>query len=171
MYGRDYSKFSEEKFREDVSIQTWCHNTEDPNLLMSDFIWRLDGCAERHAPTKKLSPKEVKLKLKPWITPDIAKLIKIRDKLFSRKKRQPENKQVEEMYNRVRNKVSREMAKSKKEHYKSYFEEHNSNIKKTWEGIRKIVNVKKSTKFSISHLNVNGKIVDAPVDIANTLRR
>ena len=71
--------------------------------------------------TKKLSPKEVKLKLKPWITPDITKLIKIRDKLFSRKKRQPENKQVEEMYNRVRNKVSREMAKSKKEHYKSYF--------------------------------------------------
>ena len=43
----------------------------------------------------------------------------------------------------------------------------NSNIKKTWEGIRKIVNVKKSTKFSISHLNINGKIVDEPLDIAN----
>ena len=35
--------------------------------------------------------------------------------------------------------------------------------------IRKIVNVKKSTKFSISHLNVNGKIVDQPMDIANNL--
>ena len=88
MYGRDYSKFSEEKFREDVSIQTWCHNTEDPNLLMSDFIWRLDdGCAERHAPVKKLSPRDVKLRLNPWMNPEILKLIRIRDRLFSRKKR------------------------------------------------------------------------------------
>ena len=89
---------------------------------MSDFIWRLDGCAERHAPTKKLSPKEVKLKLKPWITPDIVKLINIRDRLFNRKKRQPENERVKEIYNRVRNKVSRELSKSKKDHYKSYFD-------------------------------------------------
>ena len=94
MYGRDFSKFSEEKFREDVSIKTWCHNNEDPNLLMSDFVWRLDGCAERHAPTKKLKPNEVKLKLKPWITPDIVKLIKIRDKLFNREK---DNQKMKEL--------------------------------------------------------------------------
>ena len=63
--------------------------------------------------------------------------------------------------------MCRELEKSKKEHYESYFDEMNTNIKKTWEGIRKIVNVKKSTKFSISHLNINGKIVDEPLDIAN----
>ena len=40
-------------------------------------------------------------------------------------------------------------------------------MKKTWEGIRKIVNVKKSTDFSISQLNVKGKIVDDALDIAN----
>ena len=134
---------------------------------MSDFVWRLDGCAGRHAPTKKLSPKEVKLKLKPWITPDIQKLIKIRDRLFNRKKRQPENERVKEIYNRVRNRINRELKKSKKDHYKSYFEEHDTNLKKTWEGIRKIVNVKKPTNFSISQLNVKGKIVDDPTAIAN----
>ena len=25
-------------------------DSTDANLLMSDFVWRLDGCAERHAP-------------------------------------------------------------------------------------------------------------------------
>ena len=105
--------------------------------------------------------------MKPWITPDIQNLIKLRDRLFERKKRQPENDHVREVYNRVRNRVSRQLEKSKKQHYESYFDEMNTNIKKTWEGIRKIVNVKKSTKFSISHLNMNGKIVDEPVDIAN----
>ena len=167
MYGRNLKNFSESSFRDDVSIQQWRQDTDDPNLLTYDLVRKLDGCAERHAPTQKLTPREVKLTLKPWITSEIQKLIRIRDRLFERKKRQPENDHVREVYNRVRNRVSRELEKSKKQHYESYFDEMNTNIKKTWEGIRKIVNVKKSTKFSISHLNVKGKIVDDPVEIAN----
>ncbi len=86
MYGRDYSKFTDDGFRDDVSIQPWLQQVNDPNLLMGDFVWRLDGCTERHAPMKKLSPHEIKLKIKPWINRDIQKLIKVRDKLFARKK-------------------------------------------------------------------------------------
>ena len=111
--------------------------------LTYDLIKKLDGCAERHAPTHKLNPRETKFALKPWITPEIQNLMRIRDRLFERKKRQPQNDHVREVYNRVRNRVSRQLEKSKKEHYESYFDEMNSNIKKTWEGIRKIVNVKK----------------------------
>ena len=59
------------------------------------------------------------------------------------------------------------LEKSQKEHYDSFFEEQTINIKKTWEGIRKIVNVKKSNRFTLSHLNVNGKMIDDACDIAN----
>ena len=156
MYRRNLRNFSEISFRNDVSIQQWRVDTDDPNLLTFDLVRKLDGCAERHAPTQKLTPKEIKLTLKPWITPEIQNLIKLRDRLFERKKRQPDNDHVGEVYTRVRNRVSRELERSKKQHYESYFDEMNTNIKKTWEGIRKIVNVKKSTKFSISHLNING---------------
>ena len=86
MYGRNLKNFSEINFRDDVSIQQWRVDTEDPNLLTYDLVSKLDGCAERHAPTQKLTPKEIKLTLKPWITPDIQKLIKLRD-LFERKKK------------------------------------------------------------------------------------
>ena len=168
MYGRDYSKFTDDAFRDDVSIQPWLDQTNDPNLLMADLVWRLDGCTERHAPMKKLSPRETKLKLKPWINRDIQKLIRVRDKLFARKKRQPDNERVRQAYNTVRNRVTHAIFKSKKEHYKSYFEEQKTNIKKTWEGIRKIVNVKKQSTFSISQLNINGKIIDDPQAIANS---
>ena len=167
MYRRNLRNFSENDFRNDVSIQQWRLDTNDPNLLTYDLVSKLDGCAERHAPTQKLTPKKIKLALKPWITTEIQNLMKVRDRLFERKKRQPDNEHVREVYNRVRNRVSHELDKSKKQHYESYFDEMNTNIKKTWEGIRKIVNVKKSTKFSISHLNINGKIVDEPIDIAN----
>ena len=168
MFGRDYSKFTEQNFRDDVSIQRWNHASTDTNLLMSDFVWRLNGCVDRHAPVKKLSPKDIKLTLNPWITPDIQKLIRIRDKLFARKKRQPDNTRVRELYNQVRNRVSRETQKSKGEYYKAYFNTHTSNIKKTWEGIRKLVNVKSNTNFSISQLNVNGSIIDDPTAITNS---
>ena len=42
----------------------------DVNFLAGDFVWRFNGCADRHAPIEKLKPKHIKLRLKPWITPD-----------------------------------------------------------------------------------------------------
>ena len=50
--------------------------------LFIDFHTKLQGCAGRHAPIKKLLPKEIKLKSKPWITTEIRKLIKVRNKIF-----------------------------------------------------------------------------------------
>ena len=165
MYGRNMKNFSEIAFRDDVSIQQWRLDTDDPNLLTYDLVKKLDGCAERHAPTQKLNQKEMKFKLKPWITPATQNLMRIRDRLFERKKRQPENDHVREVYNRARNRVCRQLEKSKKEHYESYFDEMNTNIKKTWEGIRKIVNVKKSTNNN----NNNNKMFLRICDIQQIL--
>ena len=53
MFKRDYSKFSEESFRDDV------------NEKFNDSYFKLEGCVERHAPLKKLTPKEIKLENKP----------------------------------------------------------------------------------------------------------
>ena len=75
-FQHDYSKFHAEIFRDDVSIQTWNTNLNNANDLFSDFHHELKGCADRHAPMKQLTPKEVKLTNKPWITPEISKMIK-----------------------------------------------------------------------------------------------
>ena len=139
MYGRNLKNFSEIDFRDDVAIQQWRRDTDDPNLLTYDLVSKLDACAERHGPTERLNHKKVKLALKPWITPDIQNLMKIRDRLFERKKRQPENDHVREIYNRVRNRVSRQLEKSKKEHYEAYFDEMNNNIKKLGKESEKLI--------------------------------
>ena len=60
MYKRNYSNFSEDSFRDDVSIQNFDNNFEDVNDQFKDFYLRLKGCIDRHAPLKKLTPKEVK---------------------------------------------------------------------------------------------------------------
>ena len=83
MYKRNYSTFSEDSFRDDISIQNFDNNL----VYVKDFYLRLKGCVERHAPLKKLTSKEIKLKHKAWITSDINKMIKIKNKLFQRKKK------------------------------------------------------------------------------------
>ena len=83
MYARNYSKFSNESFRDDVSIQKWDNNLEDVNDQFNDFLARLEGCVDRHAPIKELNQRENKLINKPWITKEIIKLIQKRNCIFN----------------------------------------------------------------------------------------
>ena len=171
MYGRDWSKYDRDKFRDEISNHQWLIDSNDPSVSMSDFYSKLGGSADQHVKIKKLSPREIKLKLNPWITPEIKKMLDLRDRLFARKKREPSNQRVEQVYKIARNRVSRKIQKSKQEYQDAYFVEHQNDIKKTWEGLRKLVNMKKSVRFSISQLNVNGVIVDDPAMIAEKLNK
>ena len=114
MVKRDYSNFSEGSFRDDVSIQNLNNYYEDVNDKFNDFYYKLEACVERQVPVKKLTLKEIKLEHKPWITSELNKMIKIRNKLFQRKKRQPNNEHNKRLYNLFRNRVIRELKQSKK---------------------------------------------------------
>ena len=78
----------------------------------NDFYTKLEGSVNRHAKLKKLLPKEVKMKNKPWLSADILKLLKVRNKVFVRKKRQSNNENCTRLYNLLRNRV-KEGKKSK----------------------------------------------------------
>ena len=169
IYQRDYFKFDNSLFRDDVSIQKWGATYENVNNQFNDLFWELNGCVERHAPIKELSPKEIKMKSKPWITPDITKLIRNRNKLFKRKKIQPNNENIKALYNQKRNQVNREIKRSKNIYYVQHFEDNSNNIKKISSGIREIVNLKNTTSPKVFQLNVNGKTVVNLKEIASNL--
>ena len=114
---------------------------------------------------KKLTPREIKIKNKPWLNEEIAKLIKLRNKAHARKKRQPNNVNCKRFYNLLRNRVHREIKKSKKQYYADYFADNVNNIKKTWEGIRKIANIRKMS-MKTTQLNIGGRVIDDETVIA-----
>ena len=95
--------------------------------------------------TLKEAVKDIKLKNIPWLCKAILKTSKMSNKVFARKKRQPSNKNHRRLYNLRRNRVH--------------------NMKTTWEGITKIVNVKKMTSKP-SQLNIDGKIIDDDKELA-----
>ena len=63
---------------------------------------------------------------------------RVRDRVFARKKREPNNARVDEVYKIARNRVNRKIHKSKKEHEEAYFAEHQADIKKNLGRTKKI---------------------------------
>ena len=61
------------------------------------------------------------------------------------------------------------LRKVKKIYYSEFFEINKMNIKKTWSGIREIVNIRNNTTPKITQLNINGKIIENPKAVANQL--
>ena len=57
-------------------------------------------------------------------------MIKIRNKLFQRKKRQPNNENNKRLHNLFRNRVIRELKKSQNIYYNEFFEVNSNSIKK-----------------------------------------
>ena len=57
-----------------------------------------------------------------------------------------------------------------KKYYADYFNEHVNNITKTWEGIKKIVNIKK-TSIRTTQLKIGGKIIDNDKEIATNFNK
>ena len=72
----DYSKFQSQQFRDDVSIQNWNSDLPNVNELFMIFTPNYKDVLKDMLHLKTLSPKEIKLKTKPWITKEISKLIK-----------------------------------------------------------------------------------------------
>ena len=168
IYKRDYSTFSENSFRDDVSIQNFNDQLDDVDDQFQDFYLKLQGCVDRHAPLKKLTPREIKLEQKPWISKELIKMIKIKNKLFNRKKRQPNNDNIKILYNIFRNRVNREIIKSKKNYY-TILLENNNNSRKIWEGFKSIINTKNTKRSNITQLKVNERIINNPKEIAESI--
>ena len=74
-------------------------------------------------------------------------------------------------YRLFRNRVTREIKKAKKEYYKTYFENNLSNIRKTWKGIKEIINLNNKQGEQVNQLRQNNKIIDNDEEISNTFNK
>ena len=140
---------------------------EDVNDSYNDFIFRLEGCVNRHAPIQKLNQKEQKRNQNPWLTNEILKRIKHRNKLFAQRKSNPSDVNIKRIYVLFRNAINRDINDAKKSYWTSYFDQSKNDMKKTWKGIRQIVNIKNPSISNTTQINLNGTNLTDPTQIAN----
>ena len=98
--------------------------------------------------------------------------MKVRDKLSKSRARakDPQIKsELSEKYKRYRNMIVTILKQSKKNYYSSYFLLNQSNIKKTWDGTRNLINVSKNRNFTPTKLIYNNETKVSNIDIAESL--
>ncbi len=61
------------------------------------------------------------------------------------------------IYKAKRNLITSLIKKSKSDYYVAFFNENKTDSKKTWEGIRNIVNISKKTRVIPNYVNYKGK--------------
>ena len=133
---------------------------QDVDLSYKRFLDKITKLLHIHAPVKKLSHKEKKRLSKPWLTKGIFQSIKQKKALyrkFIRTKDLTKRELLLQDFKTYKNTIHKLTRISKSEYYKHYFEEHKNSSKKTWDGIRSIISLKKNFHKQIRFININNK--------------
>ena len=174
-YARNWRLFNKNEFESELNSVNWSEIV-DPDigtdLSFNRFYYKIEKLLDEMAPVKKLTRKEAGLKRSPWITNGILKSMNHRDYLY--KKFTLENDPsikltLKNSYNVYRNRIIALLRVSKKQYFSNYFEEHNTNIKKTWEAIRNIINVSKKSSTKINKIIHNNQHITENKGIADTI--
>ena len=88
-----------------------------------------------------------------------------RDKLFHKMKLNPQR--YKRAYSMFRNRINGELKKAKRDYYKLYFDNNIANMKKTWKGIKDILNLKGKNDQHIFQISSNHRLISDEKEIAN----
>ena len=173
LYKRDLSNFNEREFEEEVLKIDWdiiCDlDKNDPDASCTNFFNNVNYLLDEFAPYKKVSKKEYKLMLKPWITKEILQKCKKRDsilKTISKEKDSAKKITLRNDYKKLRNVITKEKRDGKKSYYASYFENNKHKSSKIWKGIRSLVNIKSTKSSNIKLLDEHNNLISDPKKIS-----
>ena len=169
-YQHDYSKFDQGKFLKDfnsLNFEYLNDNQSNVSAKFSRFLVNVDEIVKKHAPLKKLTKNDLKLRDKPWINNRIQKMMRLRDKLLKRirKRSDPATKHL---YKQFRNRVVVELKESKSKYFHNYFNVNINNMKLLWTGIKSIISTKNTHVNVINKLkDTNGNLITDSTAMAN----
>ena len=104
------------------------NNASDVNEMFRIFYRNVSSSVLHHVPFKQTTPRELRLKSKPWIDHYIQKMMQYRDRLL-RKFHCTHSKETEALYKKFRNRVSNNIRKSKIKYFHELFTQNKGNMK------------------------------------------
>ena len=137
------------------------------NKKFDRFLKDFTSLTNKHAPIKKRSRKEMKLQDKPWINSKIQQMMRIRDRILQKLKKQQTDDNLK-LYKKFRNHVSNELKESKASYFHNYFSTNSNNMKKLWSGIKTIISHKSSSSSAVNKIKDKaGNVTSDPCKITN----
>jgi hypothetical protein len=149
-FGRNFKKFNNNEFQEELLKINWDGYFLDKNTneCTTFLVKNMERLLDEMAPFKRLSNKDIGLKQRPWITHDILEIMNERDdfhKQYAKEKDLIRKDILFRIYKYKRNLVVKNIRQSKEKYYSDFFEQNKNNSKKTWEGIRDVINISKKS--------------------------
>ena len=170
---RNFKKLDSNQFKNDFLQINWDKEINffnaNTNKLYEDFFRRFNSLLDKHAPLKKLSNRGLTRSLKPWITPAILTSIKKRNMIFKKflkTKNLITKLNLEKTYKTYRNLLVTLIRRSKKNHFSNYFSSNSNNLRATWKGIRKLLNIRSEDISYPSCISSNNTIIHDPNKIS-----
>ena len=175
IYKRDYSKFNEREFEEIVINGTnWNEvcmlHYNDANLSFKTFYDTINYHLDEMAPFKKVTQKQYKLMLKPWLSKDIINKCNERDSLLKLISTELDPEKVVTLrsnFKTLRNEITTEKRKAKKNFYAAKFEANKNKSSEIWKNIRSLINIKPSKSANLKLLDENKNVINDSQKIAN----
>ena len=93
--------------------------------------------------------------IKPWITKGVVKCIRKRDRLHKAAIKTPDNILLHRTYQRYRNTCNHIIKNLKKQYYQERLNSSKGNIKKTWEVIKEVCEMKKNIEPTVELLDID----------------
>ena len=94
--------------------------------------------------------------------------MKVRDKLYKEFVLKKDHA-IQTRYKPYRNMIITLMRKGRKNHYADFFAEHQANIKKTWEGIRGLINISKKKNSVVNKLLDGERVLTDKKEMVNAM--
>ena len=166
--GRKINDQTIDLFKCSLSSQNWENviSNSNPKEAFDNFFETLDICFDSSFPEVK--PKASSRKytpINPWMTTSLLNSRKFKEKLFSKKLKNPSHSNIEKFkqYNSIYTKLVR---KARTMYYDNKFTEFSSDCKKTWSLINSVLG-KGGKKVNIpEYFHSNGKVLEDCVEIA-----
>ena len=170
---RDFTNFDELKYLNDIENLDFSLTTNGEQNLDSCFTAFQDSITnimEKHAPIKTLSKQQRKQQRKPWITNGILKLISIKNKLYKKFLKSKDTFWYQR-YKCYRDMLNHLIRRSKRNHYRSYFETFKNNSKEIWKGVNELINKTNSKSSKNIHLKDNGSTITDQKKVADRFNK
>ena len=163
-------------FQDEIKTQIENNNFDnnllaDPNSNYEKLETILTNANKKCFPMKEVKFNKYKHKISPWMTNDILKEMKCRDKLYIKWKKCPETSPnfilYENNYKSSCSILQKNIRNAKKVYYKKQFENYKCDIKKTWKQINDVLsNKSKTAELPKYFFDGNVKLTEN-IDIAN----
>ena len=156
-----------------LSSQMVTNPDTDPNYNYNILINTLTTIMKTHTRAKIVKFNKHKHPKSPWITNEIIRSIKFRDRLHYQWKKEPPNSQQKEAlkinintYTKI---IKKSIRSAKAEYYSRTFHQFRDDPKNTWKSINQILNRNKSQDKLIEYLNISENKITQPENISNAL--